>query len=311
MSVDPKLVAATTLRTAHGMAAHERPEHEVVHQLQLAHVLLDGEYQGVATLAEVLSEGNFGLGTVDHLDGEMVIVDGEPWQIDWHGRAHLLPLSTRTPFAVVASMHPVRRIEIEDAGWEEVATTIEQLIDDPSAVVLVRLEGIFTSALMRSVPPQTPPYRPFNEVASHDEVRWTVAPFAGVLVGFRFPDLTPGATIAGLHLHGLDDQRTTGGHVHDFHVDNAVLTLGVSHDVTAHLPTHSKRDLLQTPHDMRVVLQALSPSEPKTTIEVAQAIAETPENTRARLDWLADRGFVEAQTAHTDAPTWQSLVTDR
>lgn len=311
MGLDPGLVAATTLRTAHGMDADERPDHEVVHQLQLAHVLLDGDYQGVATLADVLADGDFGLGTVDHLDGELVIVDGEPWQVDWRGQAHLMPLDTRTPFAVVSAMHPVRQVQVDHVGWEEVAHTIERLVDDPTAVVLVRLEGTFTSALMRSVPPQTPPYRPFTEVADRDEVRWTVSPFRGVLVGFRFPDLTPGATITGLHLHGLDDQRTTGGHVHDFHVDNAVLTLGVSHDVTAHLPTHSKRDLLQTPHDMRVVLQALTPSEPKSTIEVAQAIAETPETTRARLDWLADRGFVEAQATHTDAPTWQSLVTDR
>ena len=66
---------------------------------------------------------------------------------------------------------------------------VEDLVDDPGAVVSVRLEGAFTSVLVRSVPPQVPPYRPYAEVCATDEVRWVHRPFYGVFVGFRFPDL--------------------------------------------------------------------------------------------------------------------------
>ena len=70
-----------------------------------------------------------------------------------------------------------------------VASAVEDLVDDPGAVISVRLEGSFTSVLVRSVPPQDPPYRPYLEVCATDEVRWEHRPFEGVFVGFRFPDL--------------------------------------------------------------------------------------------------------------------------
>jgi acetolactate decarboxylase len=307
MSVDPKLVAATTLRTAHGLDHADRPDHEVVHQLQLAHVLLDGGYEGVATLAEVLADGDQGLGTVDRLDGELVIVDGQPWQIDWHGHAHLMPPETTTPFAVVAHLDPVATVRLVDADFAAVRTQVEHLVDDPTAVVAVRLEGEFDHALMRSVPPQDPPYRPFAEV-SDSEVRWDVAPFIGVMVGFRFPDLSPGATIAGLHLHGIDQARTTGGHVYDFHVRKAVLTLGVSHQVTAHLPHRSAHDLLETPHDQRMVLQMLQEGGPLAVSQISDRLAIDPVQAEQRVQWLADRGFVEAVEDPEVGTLWRSIV---
>ena len=73
-------------------------------------------------------------------------------------------------------------------------------MDDPGAIVSVRLEGAFTSVLVRSVPPQDPPYRPYAEVCLTDEVRWVHQPFYGVFVGFRFPDLRsllPGRLLLG------------------------------------------------------------------------------------------------------------------
>ena len=66
-----------------------------------AHV---AQHHGQQAGGDLLAGGDHGLGTLDHLDGELAIVDGEPWQIDWHGVAHLVPLETRTPFVVVSTL---------------------------------------------------------------------------------------------------------------------------------------------------------------------------------------------------------------
>jgi hypothetical protein len=147
------------------------------------------------------------------------------------------------------------------------------------------------------VPPQDPPYRPYSEVCLTDEVRWEHRPFYGVFVGFRFPDLEggqggPGATIPGLHLHGLDRLRTTGGHNHDLLVKDAVLSVGVSRDVVMHLPDKSMLDLLQTPPDMRALQRRLLRSGPSTVAELAAHLDVDPAVVTARLEWLADRGYV-------------------
>ena len=67
------------------MLAH-RHDHGVHHDAARAHTLyqtstmsalLDGIYDGSVTVAELLGHGDFGLGTFNHLDGEMVVTGGE------------------------------------------------------------------------------------------------------------------------------------------------------------------------------------------------------------------------------------------
>ncbi len=309
MTFDAPLVAAATLRRAHGIDPRECPAADVTHQLQLAHVLLDGGFDGVATLEEAMAGGDHGLGTIDRLDGELVIVDGEPWRVDWHGVAELMPLETRTPFVIVSTLDSPRTVRLRDVGTEAMAAAIEDLVDDPGAVVSVRLEGVFTSVLMRSVRPQDPPYRTIDEVCRTDEVRWVHKPFYGVMVGFRFPDLEPGATIPGLHLHGLDRLRTTGGHNYELQVKDAVLSVGVSRDVVMHLPDRTMTDLLETPPDMRAVQRQLLRSGPRTIDDIARAMSISADAVSVRIAWLADRGFVTEITEELGGePRWQTAL---
>lgn len=311
MTFDAPLVAAATLRRSRGIDPRQCSARDVTHQLQLAHVLLDGGYDGVATLAEALAGGDHGLGTVEHLDGELVVVDGEPWRFDWHGAAEILPLQTRTPFVVVSTLDRPRTVRLSDVDRTGVIAAIEDLVDDPGAVVSVRLEGAFHSVLVRSVPPQQPPYRPYAEVCQTDEVRWVHQPFYGVFVGFRFPDLEPGATFPGLHLHGLDRLRTTGGHNHEMHVKDALLSVGVSRDVVMHLPDRSMVDLLEMPDHVRAVQRSLLRTGPLTREEVASTLNVTVDDATTRLEWLADRGFVTPQPVDADGsgePRWRTAL---
>lgn len=308
MSIDAPLVAAATLRRMHGTDPRSCPARDATHQLQLAHVLLDGGYDGVATLAEALAQGDHGLGTVDRLDGELVVVDGQPWRVDWHGRATLMPLQTRTPFVVVSTMSNPRTTRLRDVDRQGVVAAVADLADDPGAVVCVRLEGSFRRVLVRSVPPQNPPYRPYAQVCATDEVRWQHAPFYGVFVGFSFPDLQAGATIPGLHLHGLDRLRTTGGHNHELEVKDALLSVATSHDVVMTLPDRSMADLLETPEPHRAVQRELLRRGPLDVAGLAASLDLDPAQALSRLEWLADRGYVEIVTRPGGEPMWQTRL---
>ena len=85
MGFDAGLVAAATLQRATGLDPTTCSASDATHQLQLAHVLLDGGYDGVATVEEAIAGGDHGLGTFDRLDGEMIVLDGDPWQVNWQG----------------------------------------------------------------------------------------------------------------------------------------------------------------------------------------------------------------------------------
>lgn len=304
MTLDAPLVAAATLQAAGG-----RPgQFDSTRQLQLAHVLLDGGYDGVSTIEEALSGGDHGLGTLDRLDGELVVVDGEPWQVDYHGMANRVPPQARTPFVVVSTLDSPATVRLRDVDRAGVAAAIDDLAPDPTAVLSVRLEGHFNYVLVRSVPPQDPPYRPYAEVCATDEVRWEHHSFYGVFVGFRFPDLTPGATIPGLHLHGLDRLRTTGGHNHDLRVADALLSVSVSRDVVVQLPERSMMDLLSTPAHLRAVQRVLLRSHGATVAAVAEALDITPSEARTRLEWLSDRGYVTVDESVAGEPMWRTAL---
>lgn len=60
-----------------------------------------GVYEGAATLAELKPHGDFGLGTLEGLDGEMVVLDGKVYQIKTDGVAYPVTDEAKTPFSTV------------------------------------------------------------------------------------------------------------------------------------------------------------------------------------------------------------------
>src|ERR1700712_2015985 len=76
-------------------------------QTSLMSALLAGVYDGEMTIAELLRHGDFGLGTFNALDGEMVVLDGVCYQLRGSGQAGVAPLDVRTPFAVLTRFVPM------------------------------------------------------------------------------------------------------------------------------------------------------------------------------------------------------------
>ena len=83
---------------------------------------------------------------------------------------------------------------------------------------------------------QEAPYRPLAE-ATNDESEQTFEETAGVLVGFRMPDYEQGISVAGYHLHFLNDQHTAGGHAFDFVLEDGVVEISTVSEMRLSLPT--------------------------------------------------------------------------
>ena len=66
-------------------------------QTSTIEALLDGAYEGDLTVGELLAHGDLGIGTVDHLDGELVVLDGEAWAVASSGEVRAVPPDEGTP----------------------------------------------------------------------------------------------------------------------------------------------------------------------------------------------------------------------
>ena len=205
------------------------------YQASTVAALFDGAYEGDLTVGELLEHGDLGLGTVDALDGELVVVDGEAWRADVDGRLHHVAPSTGTPFAVVTRFRPLEEAVLP--GPLDHAALLTWL-DDLAAgetTYAIRIDARHARVHARSVPRQTPPYRPLAEVAA-DQREFDLRDVGATLVGFRFPAPAAGVEVAGFHLHVVDDDRSRGGHVLDAALAEGVAWIAPLHDLHVELP---------------------------------------------------------------------------
>ena len=185
-------------------------------QASLMTALLDGIYDGEMSIGELLGKGNFGIGTFDGLDGEMVIVDGVCWQLRGDGSATKASMSQRTPYAVVTNFVPhIVRDAPDDCVRADITPYIDSVVPSANYMYALRITGEFEWVKTRTVVKQSRPYPKMIEATEADE-SIDFENVRGVIAGFRTPVYEKGISVPGCHVHFIDDARTGGGHVLDF-----------------------------------------------------------------------------------------------
>jgi acetolactate decarboxylase len=215
---------------------HAEHEPHVVFQASTIGALLDGAYEGDLSFAELAEHGDLGLGTLDHLDGEMIAIGGRFYRADIEGRINEVAPDARTPFGVVVWFEPSLELELKGPlGYGELTAEIDRNLPGATAALALRVDGRFDSVRARSVPRQEQPYRPLAEVVAHQHV-FELSDVEGSLVGFRFPDYSQGLEAAGYHLHFISADRSRGGHVLDCELRAGSARVDPSSDLHVELP---------------------------------------------------------------------------
>ncbi len=208
-----------------------------IFQTSTLDAVLDGAYDGDVTVAELAERGDLGLGTLNGLDGEMIVLDGAFHQARADGTVRRIGPDERSPFAVVTRFAPDTTATIDASlDHEELLATLESLAPDSALCYAVRIDGRFESVRARSVPRQHRPYPPFAEVVAQ-QVEFELSDLDGSIVGFRFPDYARGLNVPGYHLHFISDDRSAGGHVLDCRILAGEIHVDHSSDLHMELPT--------------------------------------------------------------------------
>jgi acetolactate decarboxylase len=198
--------------------------------------LLDGVYDGDLTVAELLEHGDFGLGTFNALDGEMLVLDGMCHRLRADGTAERASDDDLTPFAVVMPFEPTLGFDIHSrTSREDVVARIVACVDSQNYLFAVRVRGRFESVTTRTVRKQDKPYPPMRE-AVKDEAVVTFESVDGTVAGFRTPLYERGIGVPGGHVHFIDDGLSTGGHVLDFVLEHGRVDICKGSDLSLRLP---------------------------------------------------------------------------
>ncbi|MCW2988760.1 MAG: Alpha-acetolactate decarboxylase [Solirubrobacterales bacterium] len=215
---------------------HAEREPHVLFQASTIGALLDGAFDGDLSFAELAEHGDLGLGTLNRLDGEMIALDGEFFRADVDGAVSPIAAGAKTPFAVVTRFEPEIEKRLEGLlSHQELLARLDALAPAGASSCAIRLDGRFGLVRARSVPAQSPPYRPLAEVVADQHV-FELEDVAGTMLGFRFPAYAEGIEVGGYHLHFISDDRSRGGHVLDSRSDGLRARLDPSDDLHVELP---------------------------------------------------------------------------
>ena len=186
---------------------------ETLTQHSTIDALLIGMYDGDLEIGDLRRAGNFGIGTFDGLDGEMIVLDGAVYKARSDGRIVRMGDRETTPFASVSYFHPDIHTDIPPGiDYPALEALLTGKLASPNLFHAIRVHGRFAQVRVRSVPRQTPPYRPLAEVVKEQAV-FDLKDVDGTLVGYYLPKFSDRINVPGYHLHFLSDDRTSGGHV--------------------------------------------------------------------------------------------------
>ena len=224
---------------AHRAAAFEA---DALTQFSLLSALAADDYTGGAPLRDVLAAGDFGLGTFDRLDGEMIVLDGAIYQALADGTVRKADLAGTTPFAAVTFFEEDGRIDdISAATLDDLDQQLDVKLPRRNSPYAIRITGEFAELTLRSVPAQSPPFQPLVDVVKH-QVTWQRRNQHGTMIGLRCPHWMGTLNVSGYHWHFLSDDHQIGGHVLACEFHHALLQFDECQSVIIDIPKSATFD---------------------------------------------------------------------
>ncbi len=219
-------------------------EDDSLFQYSTINSLLDGYYDGDLNFSTLAAHGDLGLGTLNHLDGEMIGLDGQFYQVKTDGNAYPIDSSKFTPFAVVTHFDVDQSLPLPSAlDYPGLQKALRQLITNKNHFYAFRIRGNFSKLTVRSVPAQTRPYQPLADVIKN-QVKFEYTDQQGTLVGFYTPEYMRGLNVPGFHFHFLNQEHSRGGHVLALATNTGLIEIDEIHEIMMALPeAHSFAEL--------------------------------------------------------------------
>ncbi len=219
------------------LAATGNPQDDGLFQYSTTRALLAGLYDGDLSIAEASHHGDFAIGTVNAIDGELIAFDGHFFRVGSDGHAHRLGPDTRTPFIVMKHFQQDLESLLPDPlDQSGLVQNLDTLLSSANHFHAIRIRGHFRSVVTRSEPRQTPPYRPLAEIMAEEQVTFELGEVEGTLVGFHSPSFVEGLNVPGYHFHFLTSDEERGGHVLALVSVRGRISIDTAHRLELQLP---------------------------------------------------------------------------
>lgn len=201
-------------------------------------LLVPGLLDGTITMKELLEHGDTGIGTGEGLDGELIILDGVPYQVDNAGQVNVVKDDFTMPFA---NSHFAEYRHLFDAKAMSPVELDKKILSLTSSNTFfsVKVHGTFTNIKTRAVKKSTKPYATLAKTAENQSI-FLRESVQGTLLSYYSPEIFDGAAVGGFHHHFMSDQHDFGGHVLEFGGASGPVEIQVFDTLEQHLPVQNQ-----------------------------------------------------------------------
>lgn len=200
-----------------------------IYQTGTINSLLQAVYDGDASMEKLSQHGDFGLGALDAIDGELIIYDGKFFRANAHGQLNQLAPESCSPFAVITKFKPERSFEISAASFAELEQKLLPQLISANLIYAIKIEGLFNHIELRSEECTCRPYRKLVEILPDLQRTFSFENIRGTLVGVWFPNYLAQVNVPGFHFHFIDEQQQVGGHVFGLDIVNGKVGIQTLH----------------------------------------------------------------------------------
>lgn len=188
-------------------------EEKLIYHYSVMDAMRNGVYKGDITVKKLRDKGNFGLGTYNFLDGEMIVLDGNFYRIASSGQVTKAESEREVPFASLVVFSADKEYEISGiATIEALQNEIRNRLPSSNKPYALRIECSFESIVTGGA--KRLEEKDTTSIAELMKTRplYQKEHISGTMVGFYNPPSFAAVDLSPFHFHFISADKTFGGH---------------------------------------------------------------------------------------------------
>ncbi|RUT72204.1 acetolactate decarboxylase [Flavobacterium cupreum] len=203
------LVTIAGFLSGHGQVQKEG----LIFHYSVMDALRNGVYKGDITVKTLKSKGNFGIGTYNFLDGEMIVLDGIFYRVPSTGKVTKAEMEREVPFTCLAVFSSDQEYEINGIETiEALQEEVQKRLPSSNKPYALRIECAFDSIVVGGA--EKVQEKDTTGLAELMKTRplYKKGHISGTMVGFYTPPSFSAIDLSPFHFHFISADKTFGGH---------------------------------------------------------------------------------------------------
>jgi acetolactate decarboxylase len=206
-----------------------------IFQYSSKYALLENDYVGDLTVGEIKKNGNFGLGTYNMVDGEMVIFKGAVYQVKTDGTINNMADEVLSPYVVTKFFESDTTITLpNNISLDSLKAILNPFIEEANTPLAIKINAKFNTLKSRSVDKVESESVGLAEIVAN-QTEFDFTNVSGTVIGFWYPQYFDGVNFPDYHLHVMLNDFIGGGHLLECNFETAIVEIDFASGVVVAL----------------------------------------------------------------------------